>query len=1176
MNPFVYWCGLGLAALATLPGLAAAAEALPAADWVVEAPAGGEAKISENDGVLQVDYRLPISEPFQSGHIAYRQGLLRLLRKEPLKLGRDIRRIAFEACGLESRRRGAEKTLLLPLIRDEQGEILAYSAHPQALLKSGAGKWSSWKTSDFYGLEAGGASSDVCAPLTPGGNAWPDGELTFLGFALTERADKSGERAGQVQLGAWAAQELAAPAEEPYVYADAFFEKAGTYRLGIQIFRQFQGPPYREIARTVTFDPTRPASARQKLSFPLGPDDNYWIRYAVATADGSLVNADTFRAWVEGAAPAAEPTPVDLHQTPPVGCLRLNPDAVEAGVYAAGEPLVMKIRAFPADRPYALRWQLQEYAYAQTLQNGEETVAPGNEPRELALELKLPTDAGRFVAEAVRDGQVLDRQEYVLGRRTDFAQPYVGRTGARIPREVIKQSAYFRISYLPYQGGQQTKFASNAEALARFKAALGPISQLTPNVTYMVDLANFEVLPGVFDFALLDQAMDAATDANCRLTIRLSHADQGAKYNWQRSWPQRNYDQSDELGHGYYGNFSPSFRPYVDDFLRGFKALHDRYYQHPAFQGYQIFEIAGEWAVLDQPWAGKIAGYERCAREQFRDWVRERIDADLAAVNRRWGTTFAGWDEVQPPLPRLADGPTPDLRLWWVDFCRFKLFLDNDYWFRTLARSIREYDRESVIIAYSLDPDGFDIPDGVAGIDYLHNGGNHELRGEGSLIDAWKHGTGWITEPHMPHRWAAYGDRGDRGWLLDCTTYVMLAQAGGGGANLHIYYYPLAGKEDLSLPAHYGREYAFDRFEKFMPILRELHGLKLQEPQRLVAVLQDEYTLFCKHRTIFQQRLNDLKRWFELLKRDAIDYEAYRADHAGQYALLLPNLLDEVMSGENIRLIGEAVRKGGRAVIAATTGRYSPERPGVDFALLRELGLPPPAKPYDTLATGVSANVTEASPFFTSGTKVGFFSLGDLQVNLRSPEIGKTFWQWPYRWIPQTNYFGHFSGVEPGGKVLARFADGGAAVSLHACGQGEVLVFWGTPDYAGDNLKGFMARACAWAGVETPRAGNPVPLTLEGDHADLNRHYAIMYQDVPGTYAQKFPGVPAGEFFIDELVGDRRLGVYTADELHAGVPLQWEAGQSPLKILRFIPRGEMGSRWANGYRLPPTAPSPKP
>ncbi|MFZ2657991.1 MAG: hypothetical protein WAX69_23875, partial [Victivallales bacterium] len=461
-----------------------------------------------------------------------------------------------------------------------------------------------------------------------------------------------------------------------------------------------------------------------------------------------------------------------------------------------------------------------------------------------------------------------------------------------------------------------------------------------------------------------------------------------------------------------------------------------------------------------------------------------------------------------------------------------------------------------------------DVSD-LEGIDYFHNGGNHFLRGEGTLFNASEKGIGWITEPHDPHRWASYGDKDGRGWVLDWSTYIMLAQAGRGGANMHIYYWPLPGKNDLFLPAHYGLKYAYDRFEKWKPILREMHGVKFVQPVSEIAAIQDIYTMYCKHRGVFQQRLDDLKRWFELLKYDAVDFEYYSKERADKYKLIMPNILDEVMSDDNIKALGNSVRNGAKAVICATTGRSCPERKGKDFALLEELGISAPRNSYVITQPDVKATVVDDNAFWTKGQSVDFYSLSDMKSDIQSEEVKKAFGQWSYRWIPQTDYFGYFPGNKnTGGREIARFADGGTAISLHQCGKGEVLVFWGTPDYTPEKLKGFMANVAKWAGVTNPRTGSAIPLMLEGDHKDMKRHYAVMYQDMPGEYVQKITGVPDGRWFIDEIVSDRKMGVYTGEELRKnGIKLSYPDGSSPLKILRMIPEDQIQD-WSKKYRHP--------
>ncbi|MEI6421710.1 MAG: beta-galactosidase, partial [Lentisphaerota bacterium] len=984
---------------------------IKASEWQVQARKSDQVTLRDNDGTLEVSYKAVTDEQFRQGHILHQQAAARLLLKNPVALSPDDKRVIFEAKGLLPSSKTGNIVVLMPLIEDEHHEILAYMPQKLNHLKSGTTNWSTWMTTSFFSAEAG-ASQDVFTASGGDGNSWPDGKLTFIGFDLVLRDTKPVEREGKILIGSLEFAGIKLPYSDPFAYADAFLQKAGTYRLGAQILRRFQDAPVGEFVKTLEYNPEKPSLARQKIVFPLGSDDNYWIRYQINSADGEVVITDQMRYWVEDSPVISNSLPVDLKTVPSVGYMRLNPGNKTCGVYSPDESVKVTVRVFAkGEKQYLLKWKLTQYAFPKVLNSGEKALKFDQEiSQDIPIDLQLPADrdAYKFLAELVKDGKVIDSQEYILGRKSDLSKEYTNRNGKRIPREQIKQSAYFRVTYLPYQNGKQIKFAGEEESVGRFSDALREIAQMTTNVTINMDSADFEILPDVFDFSLLDRMMDAAYDQNCRLTIRMSHADSGGLYKWKRYWPQRNFDGTINPGHPYYGSFSLADRGHVDSFLKAFNVLHSRYRNHPAFQGYQVLALAGEWSVLDQPWAGQIVTYEKCARKQFVEYVRKNITADLKELNRRWDTNYSDWDKVVQPLPTLENGARPDLRMQWIDFCKFKHDLDTKYWYRTVAKDIRSYDKDGVLISYCLDPDGFKDVSDLEGIDYFHNGGNHFLRGEGTLFNAAEKGIGWITEPHDPHRWASYGDKDNRGWVLDWSTFIMLSQAGRGGANLHVYYWPLPSKNDLFLPAHYGLKYAYDRFEKWKPILREMHGVQFAQPVSDIAAIQDIYTLFCKHRGVFQQRLDDLKRWFELMKFDAVDFEYYSKERSGKYKLIVPNILDEVMSDDNIKAVGDAVRNGAKTVICATTGRSCPERKGKDFALLDELGISAPHSAYIITQPDIKATVVNDNAFWGKGQTVDFYCLADMKRDIQGEEVKKAFGQWSYRWIPQTDYFGYF------------------------------------------------------------------------------------------------------------------------------------------------------------------------
>jgi hypothetical protein len=449
-------------------------------------------------------------------------------------------------------------------------------------------------------------------------------------------------------------------------------------------------------------------------------------------------------------------------------------------------------------------------------------------------------------------------------------------------------------------------------------------------------------------------------------------------------------------------------------------------------------------------------------------------------------------------------------------------------------------------------------------VDYLHNGGNHFLEREGTLTDAWsEHALGWITEPHHPHRWAGSPYAAQKGWVLDWSVFVMTAQAGGGGANLHTYY---VRNPTLALAAHYGGAFAFDRLEKFKPILRELHGTTLAQQPKQVAVMQDNLTLLLKHRTVFGARLADLRRWFDLLTLDSIDHEFYRGTNEKNYRLVLMNPLDEVVRPETIDAASRMARGGATLVLSARTGRLSPDA-DAEYPLLRALGIAPPTGRFVTDVAGLMASVKDDAAFLPRGARLAFFSQRDMRHELSDPAYGAGFWQWPYRWIPESDYFGFYAAnTNTSGKVLATFPDGGAAVTLHDVGKGWAIVFWGTPDMKTGPLKGLMAGIAAAAGVTNPRTGNPIPLALEADHGSLKRHYALLYHETAGTYVQRLPGTPDGEWFIDDMVGGRRYGLFSGERLRtSGITLSFVEGESPLKILRMLPKQQVQADWVEKY-----------
>jgi hypothetical protein len=112
-----------------------------------------------------------------------------------------------------------------------------------------------------------------------------------------------------------------------------------------------------------------------------------------------------------------------------------------------------------------------------------------------------------------------------------------------------------------------------------------------------------------------------------------------------------------------------------------------------------------------------------------------------------------------------------------------------------------------------------------------------------------------------------------------------------------------------------------------------------------------------------------------------------------------------------------------------------------------------------------------------------------------------------------------------------------------------------------------MSRAAAWAGVVNPLQGAPIPRMLEASSEELGRHYVLLYHETPGTYIQPFPSTPDGNWFIEDLVADQKLGTWSGAELReAKLPITYVEGCSPLEIYRLTSAAKMPKKWRVKYR----------
>lgn len=1117
---------------------------------------GGVTCAGSRDGADTFAYSLAPHAPHMNGNLPRLGRTVEILFAEP----RDVsgaERIAFEAHGLYPDDRHRDWSVdVRPIIEDVEGErFYLVPRLVKPIARPSAGSWCRYETGNWYSGEAGAASHGLYVVGGRSGDARPTGALRFLGWQLhvareapSGRADEPGYAAklaaaqepvrGVIAIAAVEPAGEKVPFRYPFLFADNVCVSNGTYRFAASVTKDFQAEPVGGVVETFAYA----QGDRRLLEIPTGPDGIYWIRWALSDANGAELGAGAFRTQTLGN-PANE--------LPPVVQMPEQLRVVHAGqgVYERGAPFEMRVAGMRGERT---TFTLEPYCARETLREGE---VPSD--GRLAFPRVSGIDVFRLRLMRWHGASVAETAEFLFGERTD-PQTTHARPGRLIGRDELKAHPYNRLSYTVMhrnKGKYPLKWYEND-----FVRFIRETRAWIQNLTVHVDLADFEVLEGVYDFTLTDRLLDIAADWGVKLTLKADHADWWAgQYRWNKYSSQFSFDNTVCGPDNPCGVFAATDAEMKRFYVDACRAFYGRYREHVAFQGYYVCQPASEFTVVDQPWIGSISGYSPEEQRGFRAWLRAKYGT-LVALNAKWGRAFAAWEEVRAPRPAFKLGARPDLRPEWTDFSRWKENL-ADAWYVDLLTGIRQFDTNRVTIAYgepNLKYRGL--------LDFCHNGGNARMDLRGEFVDEWeKGGIGWITEPIHPHYWAADHVPGAGGWTLDASVWSMLCQAGAGGANLHLYSFTDPGEK-----FHIGNVCAQDRMRRYLTVLEEIHDTRIIRPENEIATYAGMDTLLLKHRAYFPHRLADLRRWLELVEADKLKASRLERFPGRTFKLIVPNVLDEVIPAAVYSNVVSQVRDGGAVcLMTVRTGRFVTEfGEGVEFPLLKAFDIPLPKGNWRT--TGDYRAVALAgNPLFDEGAAFDIQTLDRLRRETHEPNILSDFGKYPYRWIPETDYFGCYDGMElldgPEARTIATFANGKTAMSLHRAGRGKVILFWGLPSQTNGALAGLMARAAAFAGVKPSLADVGDWFEMHGDAS--GRHYGFFYLETTGESRRLvFPHCPDGRFFADDMVADRKYGLYSGCYLREhGIDAKWTRGESPLKAIRLIP--SRGESWMSAYEV---------
>jgi len=594
--------------------------------------------------------------------------------------------------------------------------------------------------------------------------------------------------------------------------------------------------------------------------------------------------------------------------------------------------------------------------------------------------------------------------------------------------------------------------------------------------------ADCEPLPGQYDFSWVLGPLDEAEKRGCKCFVTFAPL---AVPEWMPSIFTRN-EKGEIFGHTYYlfhgGRINLFQSPTVRDrSLAYLAALVQAVRNHPACLGYfYITEHSGE-----APWAGWYEGFDDETVANFRR-AMERRYRRISEANAAWKTSFGDFGSVIPPA-HDADCSLA-LRRDWLVFRRMSVHR----YIEKCVETIRRFDDRRIIMCYG---DGvvYSRAADIARYGVLSANG-------GCAVPETLFERGLAAEVGLPQRaeeiscsnWKALGET-----QLDISVFAMM---GGGGANAH---FKMFTPERATFASLREGRHGLDRFERFLPILRELRAAKPTYGDVRVWSAFEGPLAASRNSLGNDVFLGGWSARFALDSQLVCGVTGAIRDWSSAKLVWAPPGLTVAARKEAEELVAY-VERGGTLLLCADTARRVVEEEDRDWWLLSRFGFGAPAAcGRQAVISGLDGCTARVSGSFEPGDSAG--------------------------------------------SVLMTREDGVAALTERTFGRGRVIVLWaselvpyheaGLPD-----AKPFLAEIQRRAGV-TP----PVSTQSRLDWANLLRKddatWYLLTLCAPSAHSRPAPeGVPAGSrrfrvalpegsWRLTDLIGGRVVGPLSADEL---------------------------------------------
>lgn len=858
----------------------------------------------------------------------------------------------------------------------------------------------------------------------------------------------------------------------------------------------YAGRPIQRGAKTFRLsanDPAQPYALQldQRVEFPVTKPGAYWLATKLRWGRNErtfpeTIEEKTFRLDVIRSRLTDTTSPAPSASSAPA--IDIAPDR-DSRIYSPHESLIVPV-VFTPDRALDYRISVRASAGFETLKEFSASL-PAGKTTTIPVDLSgLAESGGAWIVRAeIRDGdKLLDAKERLIGQLP-------ASSSAAAPIRAFDSD---RWQNADPTGGESLVILSaqlpdNARDDARLRwDAIQPFlnnaASVTQNVEITIRWKDISPLPGIIDWTWVDRMMDQAAARGLRVILEPIFV------SMEPEWIPPAFRQNSEggvFGHKRYlfrgmrTNLwhAPELR---NPLVSTVSEMALRYRGHPAMGGYLILtEQPGDF-----PYTGWFDGYDPETLADFHRHLQTR-PGGLAALNERWGTHYRDWSDIGVPDASASLRRQRD----WLVF-RYEtissLLLDQ-------ARAVRAADPDTHLEIYG---DGLTAEQATE----LHrlgailaNGGAHEPE----LMGLTKARFGPYrlqerSEEHSVGRWSAYSP-----YQLDSTLFNLML---GGGQSAHIKMFTRTNEplDNLRKPP-----YSLDRFERFIPIWRELRDA--EAPARDVFVLNNRNARLMKTGGTTFLSFGGSSVTRSVLESQVVAPLADVPVATSGRVLFALSLFGTSYESSLSDSLVDYVREGGTLVMTADAGRIDPDKPGEDWLLLKRFGWQPPAG--DGRNTNLARARTVADTIFSEGGKPLAFS----GIVWRATDT---------------------SGV------AATFDDGSPALAWKSFGKGRVVVVWATDLVPPAQITGstrLVADIARWAGVSLatdstdPRLYTNL-LTRKSD----STFYGLVYhsgagarwgQEAPAISAQTRWTLPDGNYAVHELISDKNLGTHSSARL---------------------------------------------